>query len=107
MKIRGGVALLVAVLIAGACGGGAEPEGAVGAVDSAAAQRTAVTALRAGMSKDEVRNQLGEPRIRVTMDGGLERWTYYNYDTQGRIAAKSMIIFGDDGKIVEISDASP
>jgi YD repeat-containing protein len=75
-------------------------------IDSAAAQKTAVAALHAGMSKDEVRNKLGEPRIRVTMDGGLERWTYYSYDAQGRIAAKTMIIFGDDGTIVEISDTS-
>lgn len=107
MRVRGAVVLLVSTLIAGACGGGAEPEGSADAVDSAAAQRTAVTALRPGMSKDEVRNTLGEPRIRVTMNGGLERWTYYNYDAQGRIAAKSLIIFGDDGTIVEISDASP
>jgi outer membrane protein assembly factor BamE (lipoprotein component of BamABCDE complex) len=106
MKISGLVAILLAATLA-ACGGGDAPEGAVGAVDSAAVQRTAVTALQPGMSKDDVRNKLGEPRIRVTMDGGLERWTYYNYDAQGRIAAKSMIIFGDDGKIVEISDASP
>lgn len=107
MKLRGAVVLLLSGLAAGACGGGGEQEGSVDAVDSAAAHRTAVTALRPGMSKDEVRNKLGEPRIRVTMNGGLERWTYYNYDAQGRIAARSMIIFGDDGKIVEISDASP
>lgn len=106
MKIRWPVAWLLAGAIV-ACGGGAEPEGAADAIDSAAAQRTAVADLQPGMSKDQVRNRLGEPRIRVTMDGGLERWTYYNYDAQGRISAKSMIIFGDDGKIVEIADASP
>ncbi|MGH7558703.1 MAG: outer membrane protein assembly factor BamE domain-containing protein [Gemmatimonadota bacterium] len=106
MKMRVPVTCLLAALLT-ACGGGDAPEGDAAAVDSAAAQRTAVTALQPGMSRDEVRNLLGEPRIRVTMDGGLERWTYYNYDAQGRIAAKAMIIFGDDGKIVEISDASP
>jgi outer membrane protein assembly factor BamE (lipoprotein component of BamABCDE complex) len=106
MKIRLPVTWIVAGMLVG-CGGGGGPDGGAGAVDSAAVQRTATATLHPGMTKDEVRNTLGEPRIRVTMDGGLERWTYYNYDAQGRIAAKSMIIFGDDGKIVEITDTSP
>jgi outer membrane protein assembly factor BamE (lipoprotein component of BamABCDE complex) len=106
MKIRVPAAWFLAAALTFACGQGGPPEGSADAVDSAAAQKTAVAALQAGMSKDEVRNKLGEPRIRVTMDGGLERWTYYSYDAQGRIAAKTMIIFGDDGTIVEISDAS-
>lgn len=106
MKIQAPAAWLLAAALPLACGQGGPPEGAADAVDSAAAQRTSVAALQAGMSKDEVRNKLGEPRIRVTMDGGLERWTYYSYDAQGRIAAKTMIIFGDDGTIVEISDSS-
>ncbi|HWC06273.1 MAG TPA: outer membrane protein assembly factor BamE [Gemmatimonadota bacterium] len=105
MSMRLKVALGLAVWTL-ACGRGGEPEGQIDVIDSAAAQKTAVAALQAGMSKDEVRNKLGEPRIRVTMDGGLERWTYYSYDAQGRIAAKTMIIFGDDGTIVEISDTS-
>ncbi|HET6342840.1 MAG TPA: outer membrane protein assembly factor BamE [Gemmatimonadota bacterium] len=106
MKIRVPAAWFLAAALTLGCGEGNEPEGAVDTVDSAAVQKTAVAALQAGMSKDEVRNKLGEPRIRVTMDGGLERWTYYSYDAQGRIAAKTMIIFGDDGTIVEISDVS-
>lgn len=88
-----------------ACGGTEPEEGAVPAVvDSAAYQRRVATELRAGMTKDEVRQRLGEPRTRVTMGAGLERWTYWNYDTQGQVAARTMIIFGDDGKIVEIND---
>ena len=106
MKIRVPAACFLAVALTFACGQRGSPEGSVDAIDSAAAQKTAVAALQAGMSRDEVRNKLGEPRIRVTMDGGLERWTYYSYDAQGRIAAKTMIIFGDDGTIVEISDSS-
>jgi outer membrane protein assembly factor BamE (lipoprotein component of BamABCDE complex) len=106
MKIRVPAAWFLAAALTFGCGEGNEPEGAVDTIDSAAVQKTAVAALQAGMSKDEVRNKLGEPRIRVTMDGGLERWTYYSYDAQGRIAAKTMIIFGDDGTIVEISDVS-
>lgn len=93
-------------LLAAACGGGEEPEPeeTVAVVDSAAYQRQVVTELEPGMSKDEVRQRLGEPRTRVTMGGGLERWTYYNYDTQGQIAARTLIIFGNDGNIVEIND---
>ena len=96
---------MVGLLVA-ACGGGeeAEPEETAAVVDSAAYQRQVVTELEPGMSKDEVRQRLGEPRTRVTMGGGLERWTYYNYDTQGQIAARTLIIFGNDGNIVEIND---
>ena len=96
--------LAVAGLLA-ACGSPSEdaaPEAAE--VDSAAQLRTAATALRVGMTQDEVRNRLGEPRTMVTMDGGYERWTYYNYDTQGRVAAKTLVIFGDEGKVVEVND---
>lgn len=94
-------------LLAAGCGGGEEepgPEETVAVVDSAAYQRRVVSELEPGMSKDEVRQRLGEPRTRVTMGGGLERWTYYNYDTQGQIAARTLIIFGNDGNIVEIND---
>lgn len=88
-----------------ACGGGGdEASGEDGAVDSAAMQRAASARITAGMDQDEVRNMLGEPRTRVTMDGGFERWTYYNYDAQGQIAAKTLIIFGNDGKVVEVND---
>lgn len=65
---------------------------------------SAVELLEPGMNQDEVRNTLGEPRTRVTMDGGLERWTYYNYDADGRISAKTLLIFGSDGTLVEIND---
>lgn len=107
---RTGTALLpLAFALLPACGllacGGEEGEGAPEVVDSAAHQRTAATTLRAGMSQDEVRNRLGEPRTRVTMDAGYERWTYYNYDAQGQIAAKTLIIFGDDGKVVEVNSS--
>lgn len=95
----------MAGLLAAACGGGGEPEeGATAVVDSAAYQRRVVSELQPGMTQDEVRQRLGEPRTRVTMDGGLERWTYYNYDAQGQIAARTMIIFGNDQKIAEIND---
>lgn len=73
------------------------------AVDSAAMQREAAAGIQAGMSQDDVRNRLGEPRTRVTMDGGFERWTYYSYDAEGQITAKTLIIFGSDGKVVEIN----
>lgn len=102
------VAAVLALAALGGCGGGDEPaEGAAEVVDSAAQQRSVATTLQQGMSQDEVKNKLGEPRTRVTMDGGFERWTYYSYDPQGQIAAKTLIIFGDDGKIVEFTNQSP
>lgn len=87
-----------------ACGGGGDSADSAAPADSAAAQRTAAAQIHAGMTQDDVRNKLGEPRTRVTMDGGLERWTYYSYDTQGQIAAKTLIIFGNDGKVVEVNN---
>jgi outer membrane protein assembly factor BamE (lipoprotein component of BamABCDE complex) len=99
----------LAALIFGlaACGGGegesGQPEAAI---DSAAIQDAAARDLREGMTGDEVRNKLGEPRTRVTMDGGLERWTYYNYNADGQLTAKTLIIFGNDGKIVEVNHMS-
>jgi outer membrane protein assembly factor BamE (lipoprotein component of BamABCDE complex) len=92
--------------MAAACGGGGEAEegSSPAVVDSAAYQRRVVGELQPGMTKDEVRQRLGEPRTRVTMGGGLERWTYYNYDMQGQIAARTLIIFGNDDKIAEIND---
>lgn len=102
------LALAGALLLTGACSdGGDDPSADPAAVDSAAIQRSIVSTLHQGMSQEEVRNKLGEPRTRVTMDGGLERWTYYNYDAQGQISAKTLIIFGNDGSIVEVSDMSP
>jgi outer membrane protein assembly factor BamE (lipoprotein component of BamABCDE complex) len=95
--------LLAGVLTA--CGGEGDPdESSVAVADSAAYQRRVVAELEPGMTMDEVRQRLGEPRTRVTMDGGLERWTYYNYDAQGQISARTLIIFGSDGTIVEIND---
>jgi len=94
-------------LAAGACGDGGGDEGGEGsgsAVDSAAMLRTAAAAIEAGMSQEEVTNRLGEPRTRVTMDGGYERWTYYNYDAEGQISARTLIIFGNDGKVAEINE---
>ena len=108
MRIRIAMWTAAAALgLAAACGGDGEEAGSADAVDSAAYQRSVATTLRQGMGQDEVRNKLGEPRTRVTMDGGFERWTYYNYDNQGRIAAKTLIIFGNDGKIVEVNNMSP
>lgn len=88
-----------------ACGGGGEEAATTDAdaVDSAAMQRSAAAQIAEGMSQEEVRNMLGEPRTRVTMDGGFERWTYYSYDAQGVIANRTLIIFGNDGKVVEIN----
>lgn len=96
------VLALVAVV---ACGGGEEEAATTDAnvVDSAAMQRSAAAQIDEGMSQEEVRNVLGEPRTRVTMDGGFERWTYYSYDAQGVIANKTLIIFGNDGTVVEIN----
>ena len=89
------------------CGGEADEAGSAEAIDSAAFQRTAATTLQPCMAQDEVRNKLGEPRTRVTMDGGMERWTYYNYDAQGQIAARTLVIFGSDGTVIEVNDMSP
>lgn len=95
------------ILSLAACGGGDEESGQpADAVDSAAMQNAAARTLSQGMTQDEVRNKLGEPRTRVTMDGGLERWTYYNYDANGQLTAKTLIIFGNDGKIAEVNHMS-
>ncbi|CAN5154645.1 hypothetical protein BH18GEM1_BH18GEM1_05680 [soil metagenome] len=98
------VSLCALLTLFGACGSNEDEAGSAEVVDSAAQQRSMATTLSQGMSQDEVRNKLGEPRTRVTMDGGLERWTYYNYDAEGQIAARTLIIFGNDGKIVEINN---
>ena len=102
------VALAALILSLAACGGGGEEESAQSpdAVDSAAMQSAAARTLTQGMTQDEVRDKLGEPRTRVTMDGGLERWTYYNYDANGQLTAKTLLIFGNDGKIVEVNHMS-
>ena len=90
---------------AAACSDEGPGEGGEAAgVDSAAMLRSAASAVEAGMTQEDVRGRLGEPRTRVTMDGGLERWTYYNYDAQGQIAARTLIIFGNDGKVAEVND---
>jgi YD repeat-containing protein len=101
------VAVAALVLSLAACGGGDEESAqSPDAVDSAAMQTAAARTLSQGMTQDEVRNKLGEPRTRVTMDGGLERWTYYNYDANGQLTAKTLLIFGNDGKIVEVNHMS-
>lgn len=96
------------ILSLAACGGDGEADSgdSAGAIDSAAIQNAAAMTLRQGMTQDEVRNSLGEPRTRVTMDGGLERWTYYNYDANGQLSAKTLIIFGNDGKIAEVNNTT-
>ena len=100
-------AMSALILSLAACGGGEADSGdPASAVDSAAIQSAAAMSLRQGMTQDEVRNALGEPRTRVTMDGGLERWTYYNYDANGQLSAKTLIIFGNDGKIAEVNNMS-
>lgn len=99
-------ALAALILSLAACGGGEDESGQPEAIDSAAMQSAAARDLREGMTGDEVRNKLGEPRTRVTMDGGLERWTYYNYNADGQLTAKTLIIFGNDGKIVEVNHMS-
>lgn len=94
-------------LLPAACG---ESGGSQGDTESAGASDelpVAASILERGMGQEEVLDKLGEPRTRVTMGGGLERWTYYSYDEQGQIAAKTLIIFGEDGKVVEINDLSP
>lgn len=99
--------IAIAIALTGllACGSGGEDATVEdGSVDSAAMQRAASARITPGMDQEEVRNTLGEPRTRVTMDGGFERWTYYSYDTSGQIAAKTLIIFGNDGKVVEVND---
>ena len=100
-------AVVALILGLAACGGGdgesGQPEAAI---DSAAMQSAAASTLREGMTGDEVREKLGEPRTRVTMDEGLERWTYYNYNADGQLTAKTLIIFGNDGTIVEVNHTS-
>ena len=98
------IGALVAALACGGDGNGEAGEADAGAVDSAALQREGVRAIEPGMTQEEVRATLGEPRTRVTMDGGFERWTFYSYDPQGQIAAKTLIIFGNDGKVAEVND---
>jgi len=96
---------VAAIVILAACGSpneGAPSEEAP--IDSVAQLRTAAASIAVGMSQEEVRNRLGEPRTVVTMDAGFERWTYYNYDAQGRVAAKTLVIFGEGGKVVEVND---
>ena len=100
------LSVLILNLVACGGGGGEGDAGDPGAVDSAAIQNAAAATLRQGMTQEEVRNSLGEPRTRVTMDGGLERWTYYNYDANGQLNAKTLIIFGNDGKIAEVNNMS-
>lgn len=102
--LRTSVLAAAAVTALWACGGGEEEPAEEAVVDSAAMQRSVAATIEPGMSQDEVRNRLGEPRTRVTMNGGLERWTYYNYDLQGQLAAKTLIIFDNDGKVVEVND---
>ncbi len=100
-------AMSALILSLAACGGGEPDSGdSAGAIDSAAIQNAAAQTLRQGMTQEEVRTMLGEPRTRVTMDGGLERWTYYNYDANGQLNAKTLIIFGNDGKIAEVNNMS-
>jgi outer membrane protein assembly factor BamE (lipoprotein component of BamABCDE complex) len=100
-------AISALILCLATCGGGEADSGdPADAIDSAAMQSAAAMSLRQGMTQDEVRNALGEPRTRVTMDGGLERWTYYNYDANGQLSAKTLIIFGNDGKIAEVNNMS-
>ncbi|HYO46311.1 MAG TPA: outer membrane protein assembly factor BamE [Gemmatimonadota bacterium] len=100
-------ALAALILSLAACGGGDGESGqSADAVDSAAMQTAAARTLSQGMTQEEVRNKLGEPRTRVTMDGGLERWTYYNYDANGQLTAKTLIIFGNDSKIAEVNHMS-
>jgi outer membrane protein assembly factor BamE (lipoprotein component of BamABCDE complex) len=100
-------AIAALILNLAACGGGGDDSGAAPeAIDSAAMQSAAAATLTQGMTQDEVRDKLGEPRTRVTMDGGLERWTYYNYDANGQLSAKTLLIFGNDGKIVEVNHMS-
>lgn len=106
MRILTMIGLAGALALGGAACSDGEPgeSGDAAGVDSAAMLRTAASTVDAGMTQEDVRNRLGEPRTRVTMDGGLERWTYYNYDAQGQIAARTLIIFGNDGKVVEVTD---
>lgn len=103
MRIHETFALIALAAAVVACGGEGEEPADAGGVDSAAMQRSATTQIHSGMSQEDVRNVLGEPRTRVTMDGGFERWTYYSYDDQGQIAARTLIIFGNDGKVVEVN----
>jgi outer membrane protein assembly factor BamE (lipoprotein component of BamABCDE complex) len=85
-----------------ACGGGGEEADSAAVADTAAYTDSTAELLENGMDQDSVRNLLGEPRTRVTMEGGQERWTYYSYDPQGQIVARTMIIFGDDATVAEV-----
>lgn len=95
------VAMMCVLPVACGGGGGEETDGP-GVADTAAYTDSTAELLEQGMEQDEVRNLLGEPRTRVTMEGGQERWTYYSYDPQGQIVARTMIIFGDDATVAEV-----
>ena len=92
------------IALLSACAGADEPDPEAEVEAGSTVLSGASSLLERGMSQEDVRNRLGEPRTRVTMEGGYERWTYYAYDSQGQIAAKTLIIFGSDGKIVEVND---
>lgn len=100
--------LVIAAVLSGliACGSGeGEAESSATAVSAASYSGTAVDLLEVGMSQDDVRNRLGEPRTRVTMSGGRERWTYYAHDPQGQMVSRTLIVFDADGTIVDMSHA--
>ena len=99
------IAFVTAVFLV-ACGGGGDGAGdTTAAADTSAYDGTAAQLIQRGMTQDEVRNRLGEPRTRVQMNAGLERWTYYAYDAQGQLAARTMIVFGGDGSVADVTHA--
>ena len=95
---------MAALALAVACGSAAdEAENAGELAEGVEYTGTAASLLERGMTQDEVRNRLGEPLTRVTMNSGQERWTYYAYDPQGQLVARTLILFGNDGTIVEVN----
>ncbi len=103
MRALFAVTVAMILVLPVACGGGGDNEtDSPSAADAEAYTDSTAELLEQGMEQEEVRNLLGEPRTRVTMEGGQERWTYYSYDPQGQIVARTMIIFGDDATVAEV-----
>ena len=93
---------LTALLVA--CSGEGEGTANSGAEPGETAyDGTAAQLIQRGMTQDEVRNRLGEPLTRVATDAGVERWTYYAHDPQGQMVARTIIVFGEDKAVADVT----
>lgn len=99
------LALAILAGLAACSSGEGDAESSAIAVDAASYSGSAADLLEVGMSQDDVRNTLGEPRTRVTMSSGRERWTYYAHDPQGQMTSRTLIVFDENGTLVDVSHA--